>query len=129
AQTITATYNTVPTFALTVSSGSGSGNYASGTVVSITANAPPSGQVFAGWTGGTAANFGNAASASTTYRTTSAAQTITATYSTVPTFALTVSSGSGSGNYASGTVVNIVANAAPSGQVFAGWTGGTAADF
>jgi Divergent InlB B-repeat domain len=37
--------------ALTVNNGSGSGNHASGAVVTVTANDPPSGQQFAGWTG------------------------------------------------------------------------------
>jgi hypothetical protein len=131
AQTITATYNPVSTtYPLTVTNGSGSGSYASGSVVSITANPPPSGQIFAGWTGGTTANFANAASASTTYTTVASAQTITATYHPVSTtYPLTVTSGSGSGSYASGSVVSITANSPPSGQVFAGWTGGTAANF
>ncbi|MGF1636574.1 MAG: carbohydrate-binding protein [Cyclobacteriaceae bacterium] len=38
-------------------------------------------------------------------------------------FLLTVNSGSGSGNYAEGTLVNIVANTPPSGQIFDKWTG------
>ena len=41
------------------------------------------------------------------------------------TYALTVNSGSGSGSYTSGTVVNIAANAAPSGKTFDKWTGDT----
>ena len=73
------------TFALTVTNGSGSGNYASGTAVTIAANAPPTGQTFSGWTGGTAANFANASAASTTYTTAASAQTIVANYSTAPT--------------------------------------------
>ncbi|KFE70297.1 APHP domain protein [Hyalangium minutum] len=68
------------TYALTVNNGSGSGSYASGAVVNISANAPSSGQVFNGWTGGVASSFGNASSASTTYTMTAAATTITATY-------------------------------------------------
>jgi len=39
---------------------------------------------------------------------------------------LTVNYGSGSGDYAQGTVVNISANDAPAGQVFDKWTGDTA---
>lgn len=38
-------------------------------------------------------------------------------------FILTVNDGTGSGNYSPGTVVNIVANAPPAGQVFDIWTG------
>ncbi|MDY7231024.1 CARDB domain-containing protein [Hyalangium rubrum] len=68
------------TYALTVNNGTGSGSYAAGTAVSISANAPPSGQVFNGWTGGVASSFGNASAASTTYTMTAAAATITATY-------------------------------------------------
>ncbi|WP_233261257.1 CARDB domain-containing protein [Vitiosangium sp. GDMCC 1.1324] len=70
------------TYALTVNNGTGSGTYASGTVVNIAANTPPSGQVFNGWTGGVASSFGNINSASTTYTMTAAAATITATYTT-----------------------------------------------
>ncbi|EAU65923.1 putative secreted glycosyl hydrolase [Stigmatella aurantiaca DW4/3-1] len=68
------------TYALTVNNGTGSGAYAANTVVNIAAAAPPAGQVFNAWTGGVAANFGNVNAASTTYRTTAAATTISATY-------------------------------------------------
>ena len=39
------------------------------------------------------------------------------------TYSLTVDNGSGDGSYVSGQVVNIVADAAPSGQRFEAWTG------
>jgi hypothetical protein len=39
------------TYALTVNSGSGTGNYLEGASVKVTADAPPFGQEFAGWTG------------------------------------------------------------------------------
>ncbi len=68
------------TYALTVNNGSGSGSYAAGTVVNITANAAPAGQVFSSWSGGIASSFGNIYSASTTYTMGSAAATLTATY-------------------------------------------------
>ena len=42
-------------------------------------------------------------------------------------YALTVTGGSGGGSYAAGTSVTVTANAAPSGSVFAGWTGSTSA--
>lgn len=72
------------TYPLTVSSGSGSGSYLPGTPVAISALAPPDGQVFSGWTGGTPSAFANPSSASTTYTTQASAQTITATYTTLP---------------------------------------------
>jgi len=49
------------------------------------------------------------------------------TYEYVPIgYALTVNSGTGGGTYTQGTVVNIAANAAPSGTTFDKWTGGVA---
>lgn len=123
---------TVPvSYALTVSSGSGSGSYVAGTPVAIVAAAAPTGQVFNVWTGGTAANFANSAAASTTYTTIAAAETIVATYkpTTPTTYALTVTNGSGSGSYASGAVVSIVAATPPAGQVFSSWSGNTAGSF
>ena len=39
--------------------------------------------------------------------------------------AVAVSGGSGSGNYAAGSQVEILADPAPTGQIFAGWTGDT----
>jgi hypothetical protein len=55
--TVTATYAAVQpsTYQLTVGNGSGRGSYAAGTVVTITANAAPSGQVFSSWFGESAA--------------------------------------------------------------------------
>jgi hypothetical protein len=115
------------TYALTVVNGKGSGNYTAGKVVNISANAAPSGQVFSGWTG---APVANANSASTTLTMPAANTTVTANYavSSNPTYTLTVVNGTGSGNYTAGTVVNISANAAPSGQVFSGWTGAAVAN-
>ena len=52
---------------------------------------------------------------------------VTATYKTQgsTTYTLTVTDGTGGGAYLPGTVINIVANAAPSGQVFDKWVGQT----
>jgi len=69
------------TYTLTVSSGSGSGTYAAGAVVPISANAPPNGMVFDQWTGATVAS---ATSASTTLTMPAANTTVTATYKTAP---------------------------------------------
>lgn len=115
------------TYSLTVNSGTGSGSYTAGTVVNVTANAPQSGYVFAGWTGATSA-LANPSASSTTLTMPAAATSITATYApATATYSLTVNSGSGSGYYAPGTVVNVTANAPQSGYQFAGWTGATGA--
>jgi hypothetical protein len=76
-----------------VNSGSGSGSYASGKVVTITANAAPSGQVFNTWVinAGSPA-IANVNAASTTLTMPSSAVTVTATYKpTTPTALLTMS--------------------------------------
>jgi uncharacterized repeat protein (TIGR02543 family) len=125
---VTATYKALPptTYTLTVNNGSGSGNYEAGTVVPITANAPPPGQEFDQWTGSTS-GVADVNSASTTFTMGSENASVTATYKALPptTYTLTVNNGSGSGNYEAGTVVNISANTAPSGQTFDQWTGNT----
>ena len=117
--TVTANFGTPPpTYALTVIDGTGSGSYASGVVVNIGATVP-AGQVFQSWTGATVAN---ASASSTTVTMPAAATTVTANF--VPlTYTLTVVNGSGSGTYAAGSSVTIVANAAPSGEYFQAWTG------
>lgn len=128
ATTVTATYvDAAPTlFALTVASGTGSGNYAANTLVSIAANAPPGGQVFSLWTGATVTT---PTAASTTLVMPAAATTVTATYVTDnPPYVLTVTSGSGSGSYTAGTSVPIVASAAPSGKIFSQWIGAAVAN-
>jgi hypothetical protein len=77
---ITATYKALSTttYTLTVNNGTGGGSYASGTVISISANAPPSGKVFDVWTG--TSGVANVNSASTTFTMGSANAAITATY-------------------------------------------------
>ena len=124
--TVTANYG-VKTYALTVANGTGSGSYAAGSVVQIAANAPPSGKIFSAWTGATVAS---PASPSTTMVMPAAAASVTANYvtSTVQQYSLTVVNGTGSGTYTPGASVAIAANAAPSGQIFTGWTGATVAN-
>ena len=65
--------------ALTVNSGSGSGQYAAGTMVTVTADAPPAGQQFAGWSGDTEI-LANPFMSTTTATMLSMDVTITATY-------------------------------------------------
>ncbi|MDR3314596.1 MAG: InlB B-repeat-containing protein [Oscillospiraceae bacterium] len=110
-------------YALTVTNGTGSGSYAAGAVVSITANTAPTGKVFDKWTT-TSGTIANASSASTTFTMPAGAATVTATYKDAPpaTYALTVTNGTGSGSYAAGAVVSITANTAPTGKVFDKWT-------
>lgn len=107
-------------FTLTVVNGSGSGTYASGATVTITANAPLSGQSFLDWTG---ALVQNATSPTTTLVMPSSSVTVTANYTAPVMYPLTVVKGTGSGNYAPSATVTITADPAPSGQAFSQWTG------
>src|SRR5579862_6879385 len=110
------------TYTLNVVNGTGSGTYTAGTVVTITANAPPAGQAFTDWTGATV----QSATATTTTLTMPAANaTVSANYTVPGGYALTVVNGTGSGTYTAGTVVTITANAPPAGQAFTDWTGAT----
>jgi uncharacterized protein (DUF1800 family) len=112
------------TFMLTVVNGTGSGTYAAGAVVPISASTAPAGKAFADWTG---ASVANASAASTTLVMPAGNTTVTANYSTSgpSTFTLSVVNGTGSGTYAAGTSVAIAANPAPAGDAFANWTGAT----
>jgi uncharacterized repeat protein (TIGR01451 family) len=78
---------TPTTYTLTVNSGSGGGSYAPGTVVTITANTPPVGQIFSQWTG---AIVTNPAAAQTTILMPSANTTVTATYKPIANLAITI---------------------------------------
>ncbi len=113
-----------PKYTLSVVGGTGSGSYAAGTVVPVTATAA-AGQIFQSWTGAVVANPN---AASTTLTMPAANTTVTANYTSGPTYTLTVNGGSGSGAYGAGAVVSITANAAPAGQVFTNWTGATVAN-
>ncbi|MDR1068292.1 MAG: hypothetical protein LBL36_03485, partial [Clostridiales Family XIII bacterium] len=131
AATVTATYKNVHT--LTVVNGTGSGSYASGKSVPISANPAPSGQVFDKWTTSNGGSFANDTSADTTFTMPDDDVTITATYKdetvtppppTTDTFAVIVTGGTdgANGTYAAGATVNITANAPASGKVFDKWT-------
>ena len=129
ATTVVATYKTqgTNTYALTVTGGAGGGNYLPGTVVSISANAPVSGSVFDKWVGNTA-NVENINLPNTTIKMPFSATTVVAVYKTQgeTSFALTVTNGTGDGDYLPGTVVNISADAPAADQVFDKWAGDTA---
>jgi PA14 domain/Divergent InlB B-repeat domain/Fibronectin type III domain len=84
--TITATYRPLPTFNATVRYGTGDGSYYAGAQVNITANSPPAGQQFAGWTGNV--TFANASSPNTSFAMPSSPVVVTATYSVIGTAGL-----------------------------------------
>ncbi len=118
---VTATYALI-TYAVTVNNGTGSGNYAPGATVTITADAPNPGDTFTGWTvvsGGVTLN--SASSTATTFTMPASPVAVTATYALI-TYAVTVNDGTGGGNYAPGATVSITADAPDPGYVFAGWT-------
>ena len=121
--TVTATYKALPKYALTVNSGTGTGDYTAGTPVAVTASAAPAGQQFAGWTGDVQFLTGSTSSPNNTVTMPSQPVTIAATYQPVPTFPLVVNNGTGSGSYAANTPVLVTANAAPAGQQFSAWVG------
>ncbi len=134
-QTTTYTVNIkapVTLYTLTVVGGTaeGSGEYISGAVVNIQANAPAEGKQFKNWTATGGGSFGNANSASTTYTMPAGNATITANYEDIPvaTYTVTVSadpseggSVTGGGSYNAGE--NVTVTATPnSGYHFVKWT-------
>lgn len=71
------------TYSLTVNGGFGSGNYATGATVTITAGTAPNGKVFDKWTA-TAGTLANENSATTTFTMPAGAATVTANYKNIP---------------------------------------------
>jgi uncharacterized repeat protein (TIGR02543 family) len=128
-QTVTAAFKNqgIVIYALTVTSGTGSGNYLPGEEISLSADAPPAGQVFDQWTGDTAF-IANINLPDTTFIMPAAASSVTATYRAqgATTYHLTVTSGTGSGDYLPGEAISLSADAPPAGQTFDQWTGDTA---
>lgn len=126
--TLTATYkDVITTYYLTVNSGSGDGNYAPNTKVTITAAPAVSGMVFDKWTGDTD-YLSSLNSSTTTLTMPTKAINITAYYVPVTapetTYSLLVNFGSGDGKYTQGAKVTITADT-PTGKVFDKWTGDT----
>jgi len=107
---------------LTVNNGSGTGNYVAGQIVTVSASTPPAGRQFDRWIDDWVI-LSNPFIATTTATMPSQDVTIAASYSGLPTYALTVNNGTGSGSYLAGTQVTVTANAAPAGQQFVNWTG------
>ena len=111
------------THLLTVNNGSGSGRYVEGPVpVPMIANAPPAGKKFDRWVGDWVI-LSNFLEQTTTATMPFQDVVITATYSDLPTYTLTVNNGTGGGSHLPGTQVTVTANPAPAGQQFVNWTG------
>lgn len=122
--TVTATYEDI-LYSLSVISGSGDGTFVYGTVTEIIADTPAVDMMFDRWTGDTSAVAG-INSSTTTVTMPVANVAVTATYKAIPeSHMLEVHSGSGSGAYYEGDVVQISADAAPAGMVFIRWSGDT----
>jgi len=119
---VTATYTDI-VYVLTVTNGTGSGQYAEGAVVEISANPPPSGKAFAIWMGDVAC-VADRYAPDTTVTMPSSDVSVTAAYAY--TYTLTVNSGSGGGDYFAGEVVPIVADSPPTDTEFVEWIGDTA---
>lgn len=119
------------TYTVTVTSGSGSGEYAEGDEVVIMADAPELGKEFKEWTGTDGLIFteGSKDTATAKFTMPDHAVTVTATYKdkvVIPnTYTVTLNGGgtgaTGAGNYAKDAIVNIYAGER-SGYSFNGWT-------
>ena len=127
--TVTATYVDAP-FTLTIDKGSGGGPYASGSVVTITADPAPAGSIFNYWridSGLLAERLGAnfvATATPTKIIMPPSDLILTAIYTNVTTFALTVVGGTGSDNYTNGQTVVIAADPPSADSTFR-WTGDT----
>ena len=73
--------NSASAYSLTVSNGSGGGNFGAGSVLTLTANATPSGKVFAGWQG---AGISNAAATATLFIMPTNNASVTAVFTNLP---------------------------------------------
>ena len=109
---------------LTVTSGTGTGNYLAGTIVNISAAAAPSGKLFDKWIGDIAC-VANPNLPNTTITTPASDASVYATYMDIPTtlFTLTVASGTGGGRYKAGTFIPISAFVPAGAKVFSAWIG------
>lgn len=117
AVTLTATYEDI-LYPVTVTGGAGGGDYAMGSSVTVTANAPASGKRFKEWTGADGLVFtsGSATAATATFTMPAQAVTLTAVYEDILYSVSVISDGNGTATAspasgAAGTPVTL--NAAP----------------
>ena len=120
----------IETYLLTVENGSGGGNYAPGSQVTIKANPPAEGKEFDKWISEGGGEFEDPNEMLTVFTMPSNDVIVTATYKElVPTYLLTVENGSGGGSYAPGTEVTIKANPPAEGKVFDKWISNGGGEF
>lgn len=119
---VTATYKAI-LYSLSVANGSGAGAYTNGTVVAITAGAPPTYFTFDHWSGYTNGIL-DVLAPSTTITILGTNTTVSATYRPI-LYPITVTNGTGSGTYTNGSSVAITANTPPVNQKFDRWVGNT----
>ncbi len=118
---VTATFDLIP-YAVTVNNGTGDGDYAPGSTITITADAPSAGYSFTGWTvvsGGV--TLASATNATTTFTMPEGAVEVTANYELI-TYTFLNHDGTGSGKYAPGATVTIAANDSLPEFAFSHWT-------
>ncbi len=121
ATVVTATYKPI-LYPITVNSGTGSGAYTNGAVVTITADTPPAHYAFDRWTGNTNC-ISAVLSANTILTVQGTGITITATFKPI-LYTVEVSGGLGNGSYAYGTQLDLTA-AVYEGKRFYRWAGTT----
>ncbi len=111
-------------YTLDVTDGTGSGEYAIGAKVTISAEEPPSGKVFDRWSGNVEC-VSSFYSVTTTVTMPSRDIELIARYKdqTLGKYTLTVTGGTGSGTYEVGTEVPVSANTPAYGKDFDQWTG------
>jgi len=110
-------YGWALSYPLTVTNGTGSGDYRTGTTVTITAATPEAGQRFTNWTvAGDGVTFTNAAAATTTFTMPGNAVAVSANYEAIPITSISYAANSGAGDMTSqqisaGSPQNLSANA------------------
>jgi hypothetical protein len=126
---VTANFILATNYTLTVSNGSGSGSFRSSTALSISAATAPPGQQFAYWQASTPIQA-NTNSATITVIMPPANLVLTAIYTPITYYTLTVNGGYSDGgtSFPANTLVSIHAGSPPSGESFNNWTGYTVAN-
>jgi hypothetical protein len=82
--TVKAIFEPIPTYAVTVTGGTGSGNYAEGAVVAVTADTAPPGKKFDKWVTADGVTFANENAVSTSFIMLAKAVTVKATFKDLP---------------------------------------------